>query len=240
MDDFAPRGTGNASLFGATEGVLLLAAASEAILIAGLVLVASRVGAGSVVGQSFLRLNELLLGPFGRIPLPGGGGGDRSTTRGGGGLRSPVPLNHRWGLLARSAAGVLLRDAGRIIAARFPEHRSPERVGGRPGNTERGFSVHKNEFIRLVAKEERPAADDGVAGLRRGGARGGAVAGRGAEGCLDRLRHVRDAPSQPAPRDQPQTRERITIDSTLTPGFTASSTFKARVLGELDPDHNHR
>ena len=32
----------------------------------------------------------------------------------------------------------------------------------------------------------------------------------------------------------PQTRERIMIDSTLTPGFTASSTFKDRVLHQLE------
>lgn len=30
----------------------------------------------------------------------------------------------------------------------------------------------------------------------------------------------------------PQTRARITIEATNTPGFTASSTFKGRVLGE--------
>ncbi len=30
----------------------------------------------------------------------------------------------------------------------------------------------------------------------------------------------------------PQTHERITIDATKTPGFTASSAFKERVLGE--------
>jgi hypothetical protein len=67
MQQFEPRGTVNASLFGATEGVLLLAAAVESILIAGLALLVSRVGIGSVAGALFLRLNDLLLGPFGLL-----------------------------------------------------------------------------------------------------------------------------------------------------------------------------
>ena len=67
MQQFEPRGTVNASLFGATEGVLLLAAAVESVLIAGLVLLISRVGSGSVVAALFLRLNDLLLGPFGLL-----------------------------------------------------------------------------------------------------------------------------------------------------------------------------
>ena len=68
MAAFQPRGTVNASLFGATEGVLLLAAAVETSLIASLALTLGRVGAGSAVGTFFLRLNEFLLGPFALIP----------------------------------------------------------------------------------------------------------------------------------------------------------------------------
>ena len=68
MATFEHRGTVNASVFGATEGVLLLAAAVETSLIAGLALTVSRVGAGSAIGAFFLRLNEFLLGPFALIP----------------------------------------------------------------------------------------------------------------------------------------------------------------------------
>ncbi len=73
MEQFEPRGTGNASVFGATESVLLLAAAVESILVGGLALIASRVGNGSNAGAIFLRLNDFLLGPFALLPLPGDG-----------------------------------------------------------------------------------------------------------------------------------------------------------------------
>ena len=75
MRQFEPRGTVNASLFGATEGVLLLAAAVETVLIAGLALLISRVGIGSVARALFLRLNDLLLGPFGLLLSSAGGVG---------------------------------------------------------------------------------------------------------------------------------------------------------------------
>jgi hypothetical protein len=68
MAAFQPRGTVNASIFSATEGVLLLAAAVETSLLAGLALTVSRVGTGSATGAFFLRLNEFLLGPFALIP----------------------------------------------------------------------------------------------------------------------------------------------------------------------------
>lgn len=73
MAQFEPRGTVNASVFGATEGVLLLAAAVETSLLAGLALTISRVGTGSASGAFFLRLNALLLGPFALIPSVGAG-----------------------------------------------------------------------------------------------------------------------------------------------------------------------
>jgi uncharacterized protein YggT (Ycf19 family) len=73
MAQFEPRGTVNASVFGATEGVLLLAAAVETSLIAGLALTISRVGVGSTIGTFFLRLNDFLLGPFALIPSFGTG-----------------------------------------------------------------------------------------------------------------------------------------------------------------------
>ena len=44
--------------------MLLLAAALEAIVIAGLALIVARVGAGSATATAFMRLNELLVGPF--------------------------------------------------------------------------------------------------------------------------------------------------------------------------------
>jgi hypothetical protein len=75
MEPFEHRGTGNASPINATEGILLLAAAVEAILVAGLALGISGVGTGSVAAATFLRANDLLLGPFAAL---GGGGGGRS------------------------------------------------------------------------------------------------------------------------------------------------------------------
>lgn len=73
MAYFEPRGTVNASVLGATEGVLLLAAAVETSLIAGLALTISRVGVGSTIGTFFLHLNDILLGPFALIPSFGAG-----------------------------------------------------------------------------------------------------------------------------------------------------------------------
>jgi len=73
MEPFEHRGTGNASPINATEGILLLAAAVEAILVAGLALGISGVGAGSATAATFLRVNDLLLGPF--AVLAGGGSG---------------------------------------------------------------------------------------------------------------------------------------------------------------------
>jgi hypothetical protein len=75
MEPFEHRGTGNASPINATEGILLLAAAVEAILVAGLALGISGVGAGSATAATFLRVNDLLLGPFAVL---GGSGGGRS------------------------------------------------------------------------------------------------------------------------------------------------------------------
>jgi hypothetical protein len=64
----AYRGTERASLSSATEGCLLLAAALEAILLAGLALEVSRAGRGSVITELFLRLNDLLVRPLGLLP----------------------------------------------------------------------------------------------------------------------------------------------------------------------------
>lgn len=64
MEQIEHRGTGNASPVNATEGVLLLGATIEAILVAGLALSLGGVGAGSATVATFLRLNDLLLGPF--------------------------------------------------------------------------------------------------------------------------------------------------------------------------------
>jgi hypothetical protein len=64
IGDLEHRGTGNASLAIATEVVLILAAALEAIVIAGLAVIVARVGTGSATATAFMRLNELLVGPF--------------------------------------------------------------------------------------------------------------------------------------------------------------------------------
>lgn len=64
IEQLEHRGTGNASLALATEVVLILAAAVEAVLIAGLALLVSHVNADGATATAFMRLNELLVGPF--------------------------------------------------------------------------------------------------------------------------------------------------------------------------------
>jgi DNA-binding protein HU-beta len=94
-----------------------------------------------------------------------------------------------------------------------------------------GRLVHKNEFIRQVARES------GVPQATVGQVLGAAVRviGRSLIGHQKvvwtgfgtfemRRRSERHGIN-------PQTRQRITIGATLTPGFTASSTFKNRVVG---------
>lgn len=67
--EFRPyRGTERASLTSATEGCLLLTAALETILIAGLFLLATHAGQGSVPTAIFLRLNETLVAPLALLP----------------------------------------------------------------------------------------------------------------------------------------------------------------------------
>ena len=68
--EFRPyRGIERASLTSATEGCLLLAAAVETVLLASLALTISHAGRGSATIAAFLRLNELLVKPFGRLSL---------------------------------------------------------------------------------------------------------------------------------------------------------------------------
>lgn len=68
--EFRPyRGIERASLTIATEGCLLLAAAVETVLIAGLALIISHAGRGSVAVAAFLRLDELLVKPFALLSL---------------------------------------------------------------------------------------------------------------------------------------------------------------------------
>jgi hypothetical protein len=64
----ARRGTERASLSNATEGCLLLTAALETILIAGLFLLATHAGQGSVPTAIFLRINEALVAPLALLP----------------------------------------------------------------------------------------------------------------------------------------------------------------------------
>jgi hypothetical protein len=67
--EFKPyRGTERASLTSATEGCLLLTAALETMLIAGLILIVSRVGQGSAATTIFLRLNDALVAPLALLP----------------------------------------------------------------------------------------------------------------------------------------------------------------------------
>jgi hypothetical protein len=69
---FERRGTVNASPVGAAEGVVLLAAAVETILLAGLAITVVGVGTGSAILAGFLRLHGIVFGPFALVPLPGG------------------------------------------------------------------------------------------------------------------------------------------------------------------------
>jgi DNA-binding protein HU-beta len=94
--------------------------------------------------------------------------------------------------------------------------------------------VHKNEFIRQVAKESglpqttvSQVLGAAVRVVARALVAGQKVVWTGFGTFEMRRRSRRHGIN-------PQTRERIMIDSTLTPGFTASSTFKGRVLSQLD------
>ncbi len=94
--------------------------------------------------------------------------------------------------------------------------------------------MHKNEFIRQVAREcglpQTTVAQVLSAAVRvvaRSLIGGKKVVWTGFGTFEMRQRSERQGIN-------PQTRERITIAATNTPGFTASSAFKERVLGEGD------
>lgn len=94
--------------------------------------------------------------------------------------------------------------------------------------------VHKNEFIRRVAKEsgmsQAAVAQVLAAAARiigRSLAAGEKVVWTGFGTFEMRRRSERRGIN-------PQTRQQIVIESTRTPGFTASSAFKNRVLAALD------
>lgn len=94
--------------------------------------------------------------------------------------------------------------------------------------------MHKNEFIRQVAKETgipqtvvAQVLGGAVRVILRSLVEGQKVVWTGFGTFEMRRRSQRHGIN-------PQTRERITIGSTLTPGFTASSTFKDRVLEHAD------
>ena len=94
--------------------------------------------------------------------------------------------------------------------------------------------MHKNEFIRQIARESgvpQTVVAQVLGGALRVIARsliaGQKIVWTGFGTFEMRRRSQRHGIN-------PQTRERITIGSTVTPGFTASSTFKDRVLGQLN------
>lgn len=91
--------------------------------------------------------------------------------------------------------------------------------------------MHKNEFIRQVSREcGLPQATvaqvlgAAVKVIARSLVAGGKVVWTGFGTFELRQRSQRQGIN-------PQTRARITIGATTTPGFTASSAFKERVLG---------
>lgn len=96
--------------------------------------------------------------------------------------------------------------------------------------------MHKNEFIRQVARES--GVSQTVVGQVLGAAvrvigrslvAGNKVVWTGFGTFEMRQRSTRRGIN-------PQTGEQITIAATVTPGFTASSTFKQRVVGALVGD----
>ncbi len=94
--------------------------------------------------------------------------------------------------------------------------------------------MHKNEFVRQVAREcglPQTTVSQVLNGTVRVVARslivGQKIVWTGFGTFEIRKRSRRQGIN-------PQTGDRITIDSTLTPGFTASSTFKDRVLKQIE------
>ena len=110
-----------------------------------------------------------------------------------------------------------MRSGGRFGAATVP-------MAGMEGR------VHKNEFIRQVAREcglpqttVSQVLGAAVRVIGRSLVEGNKVVWTGFGTFEVRRRSQRQGIN-------PQTRERIVIDATSTPGFTASSAFKERVL----------
>jgi len=94
--------------------------------------------------------------------------------------------------------------------------------------------VHKNEFIKAVAKEAglpqttvSQVLSAAVRVIAQNLIGGNKVVWTGFGTFEVRRRSQRKGIN-------PQTREKIVIDATSTPGFTASSAFKERVLGGGD------
>jgi len=95
-----------------------------------------------------------------------------------------------------------------------------------------GTVVHKNEFIRQVAKDSgvpqtvvAQVLGSAVRVVARSLIAGQKVVWTGFGTFEMRTRSKRQGIN-------PQTRQRIMIDATQTPGFTASSTFKERVIDQ--------
>jgi DNA-binding protein HU-beta len=100
--------------------------------------------------------------------------------------------------------------------------------------------MHKNEFIRQVARESGlPQATvaqvlgAAVRVIGRALVAGQKVVWTGFGTFEVRRRSARQGIN-------PQTRQRIIIGATRTPGFTASSTFKNRVVGPAGPARQAR
>ena len=94
--------------------------------------------------------------------------------------------------------------------------------------------MHKNEFIRQVARESglsqgtvAQVLGAAVRVVARALVRGEKVVWTGFGTFEMRRRSERHGIN-------PQTRQKIVIGATHTPGFTASSTFKNRVTGQLE------
>ena len=94
------------------------------------------------------------------------------------------------------------------------------------------MAVHKNEFIRLVAKRSgvpqtvvAQVLNGAVGVIAESLVQGQKVVWTGFGTFEMRRRSARQGIN-------PQTRQKIVIGATDTPGFTASSTFKNRVTGQ--------
>jgi DNA-binding protein HU-beta len=101
--------------------------------------------------------------------------------------------------------------------------------------------MHKNEFIKLLAKESNLPQKDVNVLVRCFVDLVGRTLKDGDKVVLTGFGTFEMRTRSQRPGVNPQTKERIIIPPTQTPGFTASNTLKAAVLGkDENPKRNKR